>query len=99
MTWRRPLQLLVVLLIALAGLGIGSAAGAADNPDYTAPPPVSVAGNTTPQPLRKLTSSAAAPARTRMPITGADVTGLAVVGVALVGGGVAVLAIRRRTFA
>lgn len=99
MSWRRPLQLLMVLLVAVVGLSLGSAAGAVDNPQYTTPPPASVQSNSTPQPVRKLTSSAAAPARTRMPITGSDVTQLAIVGAVLVGGGATVLAVRRRSLA
>ena len=99
MSWRRTLQLLAVLLVSVVGLSLGSAAGAVDNPQYTTPPPVSVQPNSVPQPVRKITSSAAAPARTRMPITGSDVTQLAVIGVVLVGCGATAHAVRRRTLA
>ena len=86
-------------IVVILGFGLATAAGASTNPDYTAPPPVSVQSNSLPRPIRKITSAAAAPARQRMPITGADVTQLAIVGVVLIGGGATVLAIRRRTLA
>ncbi len=97
MSLRRFLQLTVALVVATLALSLGSAAGAVDNPDYTAPPPSTPVTNPEPVQVRKITETAAVPARQWMPITGSDVTGMAVVGGLLVAGGAGLLVVRRRT--
>ncbi|HEX2575986.1 MAG TPA: LPXTG cell wall anchor domain-containing protein [Aquihabitans sp.] len=95
MTLRRSVQFALALVVASVALAFGSAAGAVDNPDYTAPPPTSVVSNSTPPAVRE--SVAATPAaRERLAITGSDATQMAVVGGLLVAGGAATLGLRRR---
>jgi LPXTG-motif cell wall-anchored protein len=100
MSLRRTLQLSVALLVGCLALASASAAGAVDNPDYTAPPPTTVvSATTTPRIARvqRITTAAAVPSRQRMPITGADVTQLALVGGLLLLAGSSLLLIRRRS--
>lgn len=96
MSLRRTFQLALVVVVASVALAFGSAAGAVDNPDYTAPPPSSVVENSVPQTARQISSAAATPSRQRLAITGADSLGLVVVGALLLAGGAATLLVRRR---
>lgn len=96
---------LIVLVFSalLAGatlFGNPSAAGAVDNPDYTAPPPSVAIQNRTPTVRTASTTSTAskpsAPTRTRLAITGAETTQLVYFGTLLVASGAMTLALRRR---
>lgn len=100
---RRTLQTALVLLLAAFTLTLGSAAGAVENPDYTAPPPSTPI---TVLPARADTARAqpavAAPsnqgaANQRLAITGSETTQLVVVGALLVAGGAGLMVVRRRT--
>ncbi len=97
MSMRRILSLTVALV--LAGLLWSAApAGAAENPDYTAPPPTTIV--TTPQPTTEVkTAVAVTPVRTRLAITGSDATGTVVLGAGLVAVGAGLLVLRRRKLA
>ncbi len=99
MSLRRTLQFALAAVLVAASLALGSAAGAQQNPDYTAPAPSEVVTNSTPQAVRKISTAAATPQRQRLAITGSDTTQLLVVGTILVAGGAATLLIRRRNLA
>ena len=101
MAFRRTLEALLAATVVGAVLFIGSAAGAVDNPDYTAPPPSSVPSttptSTQPQQARRVeTAVSVTPVRSRLAITGSDVGQLAVIGSGLVLAGGVVLVLRRR---
>lgn len=103
MTVRRTLKTALVLLAAAFALTVGSAAGAIENPDYTAPPPSTPV---TVLPARvdavRAQPAVAAPsnpsvANQRLAITGSETTQLVVVGALLVAGGAGLMVARRRT--
>lgn len=104
MTVRRPLQLALVLLVAAFTLSMGTAAGAVENPDYTAPPP-STPVTDPPTQVATLRANraaaspvaAAAPSNQRLAITGSETAQLLVIGALLVAGGATLMAVRRRT--
>ncbi len=91
-----PRMLSLTLALGVGALLLAaSPAGAAENPDYTAPPPATVV--TTPPPATSVkTAVAVTPARTSLAITGSDATGMAVLGAGLVAAGGGVLVVRRR---
>ncbi|MFN8017708.1 MAG: LPXTG cell wall anchor domain-containing protein [Acidimicrobiales bacterium] len=99
MVVRRVLVLVVSLVVlALAWAGSASPAGAAENPDYTVPPPTTPV--TSPPPTSAVkTAVKVAPVRTRLAITGSDTTTAAVVGLTCVGAGAGLLVVRRRRLA
>lgn len=101
MSLRHTLQFLVAVVVASVALALGSAAGAAPNPDYTAPASASVVNNPGPQPVRRssvgVEDVAAAPGRQQLPITGSDVAQLALVGGVLVAVGAVTMVVRRRS--
>ncbi len=110
MTVRRTLQTALVLLVAALTITVGSAAGAVENPDYTAPPPstpVSVlpvkvdAVRAQPAVAANSTRGVADPsaANQRLAITGSETTQLVALGALLVAGGAGLVAVRRRTAA
>lgn len=96
----------VALFLVVVTLGFAGQAGAASNPDYTAPPPPTVV--TTPRPpsivsprvpvvQREVeTAVTSRPVRSTMPMTGSDVGPLVVVALGLGAAGVGLLAVRRR---
>ena len=103
MVFRRSFQALLAATVVGALLFLGSAAGAVDNPDYTAPPPTTPSTTTTPsvsqtvaQPKHVETAVAVTPVRSRLAITGSDVGQTAAVGAGLVLVGGVLLAARRR---
>lgn len=103
MSLRRTFQFALAAVLVAVSLALGSAAGAQENPDYTAPAPSEAVTNSTPRQVRKISTAApAAPeaaGRQRLAITGSDFTQLLVVGSILLAGGAATLLIRRRNLA
>lgn len=101
MSLRRSLSVLTALAVAILAtlaLGFSSPAGAADNPDYTAPAPTTVVVTPT-EPAQPQAVRAAAPTAQRLAITGSDSAQLAVVGGVLLLGGAAILVARKRVAA
>lgn len=112
MSMRRTLQFALAVMVAAVALAFGTAAGATDNPDYTAPPPASAVSNATPQPVRQAadgangtdsangantdSAAAASPDRQRLAITGSDTAQLVLFGAILVAVGAGTLVLRRR---
>ena len=100
MSLRRGLLLVVSVLVgALLWTAAGAApAGAAENPDYTVPPPSTVV--TSPPPTTGVkTAVKVQQVRTRLAITGSDDTDAALVGAGLVVAGAGLLVVRRRRLA
>ena len=98
MSLRRTIQFALAVVVASMALAFGTAAGAVDNPDYTAPPPSSVVRHSTPPAIRQV-SKAVAPSRQRLAITGSDSAQFALIGGLLVAGGAGTLVLRRRSAA
>jgi len=100
MAANRAIKTFLALVAATLVLSIGSAAGAVDNPDYTAPAPaVEVANSMPPIQAVKATPAAAvdpASTRTSMALTGADIAQFAAIGAVLVIGGFGLVMVRRR---
>lgn len=94
MTARRSL-LLLLALVAASLLAFASPANAAENPDYTAPPPVEEPV-VIPNAVRRSPAAPVVASRQKLAITGSDVTGFVVIGTVLVAGGAGLLAVRRR---
>ena len=106
MVSRRSFQALLAATVVGALLFLGSAAGAVDNPDYTAPPPTTptttppTVGHKVTQPKHVETAVAVTPVRSRLAITGSDVGQTAAFGAGLVLiGGIVLVARRRPTVA
>ncbi len=111
---RTPFKVLAASLAVAASLLIGSAAGAVDNPDYTAPAPTQVVQNPALVAERAVApraaaapaanaanaaASASAASRQRLAITGSDTAQLVALGSVLVAAGVGTLLLRRRATA
>ena len=108
MNARRTRHTALVLLVAAFTIVVGSAAGAVENPDYTAPPP-STPVTVLPAKIDAVRArpAVAAPSNTgvtnaskanqRLAITGSETTQLVVIGALLVAGGSSLLVVRRRT--
>lgn len=97
MSMRRTLRFAPALVVASVALAFGTAAGAVDNPDYTAPPPTSVVTNSGPTTVARPATTPAA--RNRLAITGSDMSQLVLVGGVLVAGGAGTMVLRRRAAA
>jgi LPXTG-motif cell wall-anchored protein len=91
---KRAFQVVVVGLLVTAGAA--GAAGAQENPDYTAPAPQVEVTVPPIQTFRSAPAAPATPSDTPLPVTGADVAQLLLLGGALVAGGAGILALRRR---
>ena len=107
---RRTLQTALAVLVAVVAITVGSAAGAIENPDYTAPPPatpVSVvpvkvdAIRVQPAVTADLNTRVAEPAAAnqQLAITGSETMQLVALGALLVAGGAGLMVVRRRTTA
>lgn len=94
MTARRSL-LLLLALVAASLFTFASPANAAENPDYTAPPP-SEEPVVVPNAIRRSPAAPVIASRQKLAITGSDVTSFAVIGAVLVAGGAGLLVVRRR---
>jgi LPXTG-motif cell wall-anchored protein len=99
MSLRRTFQFALAAVLVAVSLSLGSAAGAQENPDYTAPPASEVVTNSTPQQARRISGAEATEERQRLAITGSDFTQLMVIGSILLAGGAATLLVRRRNLA
>lgn len=94
---KRVIELAMATLVVTFFVVAGSAAGAQENPDYTAAPPVVENLQEMAPPVVAVRSAPpASPSATPLPLTGSDVVQLAAIGGLLVAGGAGVMTARRR---